>query len=83
MNKKIVDFGEKIGGARKDMYACAEKGDLSAYSRSMLHDAELKDAWPAITKKQEEDPFLRIWKQKMRGLLYKCPHFAPVTDENE
>lgn len=83
MNKKIVDFGEKIGGARKDMYACAEKGDLSAYSRSMLHDAELKDAWPAITKKQEEDPFLRIWKQKMRGLLYKCPHFAPGADENE
>lgn len=81
--KKIEDFGEKIGGARKDMYACAEKGDLSAYSRSMLHDAGLKDAWPAITKKQEEDPFLRIWKQKMRGLLYKNPHFAPNASEEE
>lgn len=83
MNKKIEDFGKKIGGARKDMYACAEKGDLSAYSRSMLHDAKLKDAWPAIKEKQEADPFLRIWKQKMRGLLYKCPHFAPGADKEE
>jgi hypothetical protein len=81
--KKIEDFGQKIGGARKDMYACATRGNLSEYSRSMLHDAKLKDAWPSITQKQEDDPFLRIWKQKMRGLLYKNPHFAPNASEEE
>lgn len=80
-NKKIEDFGEHIGGARKDMYACASRGDLSQYSRSMIHTAEVKDAWPSITKKDEADPFLRLWKQKMRGLLRKAPFFPSNADE--
>lgn len=74
--EKIRDFGAKIGGARKDMYSSAKAGKLDNYNDSQLYSAVREDFWPAITKKDEPDDWLRFWKQKMRLETPKKPIFC-------
>lgn len=72
IKNKIEDFGEKIGGARKDFYA---KG-LSIEDISSFTDAEKlafikkKNIWalPSAKKMVEdgEDPFMVYWKRQVR-----------------
>ena len=74
---KIEDFGEKIGGARKDMYAL--------YNIDLLNDAELEKVtrdkiWkrPNIQKLLDngEDKYLLYFKESIRKALPAKPYVS-------
>lgn len=77
MKQKIVDFGEKIGGARKDLWIA---NGLTEEFLEEMNDAEKKaycnrdNIWPLMNaKKQVEDgmdPFVAFWQRKMRVMSY-------------
>lgn len=45
--KEIADFGHKIGGARKDLYAAFKTRELKALSDMEIESARLSVLWPA------------------------------------
>ncbi len=81
---KMEDFGEKIGGARKDMYASCNIG--------LLNDAELEDVtrdkiWkrPNIKKLIDNgaDPVLLYWKEQVRKAIPQKPVYNRDFDKKD
>lgn len=80
MAKKIKDFGEKIGGARKDMF---RKDGLREDDIRDLYDAEIKkyvkrdSVWPLPdAEKLVNDGmpvFVVFWQRKMRLFVSAYP----------
>ena len=87
MKSKIKDFGQKIGGARKDLW---KRTGLTTSHLKDLNDAEKKmyvnrdNVWPLISaKKQVEDgvsPFIAYWQRRMRGYTLKEPFIRKDDD---
>ncbi len=81
---KLEDFGEKIGGARKDMYASC--------NIDLLNDAELEGVtrdkiWkrPNIKKLIDEgvDPVLLYWKEQVRKAIPPKPLYNRYYEKSD
>lgn len=85
--KKIVDFGEKIGGARKDMWS---SNGLSPEDLYQMNEAEKRkfvtrdNIWPLpnakkLVEDEQVEPLVAYWQRKVR----LCVHKEPVIRKNE
>lgn len=78
---KIQDFGEKIGGARKDLW---RKTGLSVSDLDSLNEAERElyatkqFVWPMPPGKEQvksgTEKFTAYWQRAVRNLAYTSPH---------
>lgn len=88
---KIEDFGEKIGGARKDLWIGRGLAEDDLYS---MNDAEKKkyvkrdEIWklPSAIDQVEKlhmQPFVALWQREAKKFAYKEPYILINTDFNE
>lgn len=79
--RKIVDFGEKIGGARKDLWKTRgiQEEDLYEMTEEEKKFYVTRDnVWPLANAKKlvEEDhvePYVAYWQRQVRLLVFKEP----------
>lgn len=79
--EKLVDFGEKIGGARKDLWG---KEGLGISDLETLNEAESEKyvtkpyIWPIPSAKEQveagTDVFVAYWQRRVRNLAFPAPH---------
>lgn len=85
--RKIVDFGEKIGGARKDMWI---SNGLSVEDLYEMNEAEKRkfvtrdNVWPLpnakkLVEEEQVEPLVAYWQRKVR----LCVHKEPVIRKDE
>ena len=77
---EIRDFGEKIGGARKDLY---REGGISISSLDLMNEAEMKTlvrrdtVWPLPNAIKAVNsglpPFVVYWAREVRKMTYGRP----------
>lgn len=77
---KIIDFGEKIGGARKDLWKIngIQEEDLEELTQEERDHFVNRDiVWPLPNAKKlvEEgaDPFIVFWQREIRRCIHKIP----------
>lgn len=77
---KIIDFGEKIGGARKDLWKIngIQEEDLEEMTQEERDHFVNRDmVWPLPNAKKlvEEgaDPFIVFWQREIRRCIHKIP----------
>lgn len=78
--KEIQDFGEKIGGARKDLY---REGGISLSSLDYMNEAEMRTmvrrdtVWPLPNAVKAVEggmpPFVVYWAREVRKTAYASP----------
>lgn len=80
MTNKIIDFGEKIGGARKDLWKIngIQEEDLEELTQEERDHFVNRDmVWPLPNAKKlvEEgaDPFIVYWQREIRRCIRKIP----------
>lgn len=80
MTKKIIDFGEKIGGARKDLWKIngiqeEDLEELTQEERDRFVNRDMVWPLPNARKLVEEgaDPFIVFWQREIRRCIYKIP----------
>ncbi|MCC2254591.1 hypothetical protein LKD70_09200 [Ruminococcus sp. CLA-AA-H200] len=83
MAKKIVDFGERIGGARKDLWR--EDFDLADYTEEELMEYIKRDVlWPLPDAKKQVtggmDPFIAFWQRSIRRKIMPVPRVFDGDD---
>lgn len=88
--KKILDFGNKIGGARKDLWATRYMiaSDLEAMNDAELNKYVTRDyVWPLPnSKKMVEDgldAFVAFWQREVRKSVLKAPYLYKEQDKKE
>ena len=81
MSRKLNDFGEKIGGAKKDLWKTNGLGldDLSEMTETERQAYVTRDMiWP---KKKNIETFLDYWKDEIRSCIY--PHPREMVSHKE
>lgn len=90
MANMITDFGEKIGGARKDLWKInglqvEDLEELTPEERDHYTNRDM--VWPLPNAKQlvdqGADPFIVFWQREIRRCIYKNPRFRTGERKEE
>ncbi|RHV32372.1 hypothetical protein DXB59_13660 [Ruminococcus sp. OM05-10BH] len=79
--RKITDFGEKIGGARKDLWRThgIQEEDLHEMTEEeKKYYVTRENVWPLanarkLVEEEGAEPWVVYWQRKVRLLVYKSP----------